>query len=136
MNIIFAQLHGIPYSHCKSVNLNYQRGQVGNSNGQAFPNDQTRIWHPWIKNWIGNNPPVAQDNDALNGGNGLGNYPEDKFIYPQPILTDIEFDDANAMVLAFADRVGFQGKREARDENGNDPGGASPFKADLGSRCW
>ena len=110
-----------------NINLNYQRGAVGNSNGQAYPNDQTRIWHPWITNWIGNNPPVAQDNDALNGGNGVGNYPEDKFIYPQPILTDIEFDDANAMVLAFADRVGFQGKREANDENGNDPGGANPF---------
>jgi hypothetical protein len=110
-----------------SVNLNYQRGTVGNTNSQAFPNDQTRIWHPWIKNWIGNSPPVAQDNNAGNGGDGSGNYPEDKFIYPQPILTDIEFDDANAMVLAFSDRVGFQGRRDAVDENGDDPGIGNPY---------
>jgi len=39
-------------------------------------------------------------------------------IYPQPILSDIEFDDSGNMILGFADRTGFQGGRATLGPNG------------------
>lgn len=61
--------------------LNYAKGMVSGC--------VERNWYPWI--------------------NGLpGSFCGNSFIRPQPILSDIDFDNDGSMVLGFADRTGFQ----------------------------
>ncbi|WKZ49508.1 MAG: sortase [Anaerolineales bacterium] len=74
--------------------LNYPRGVVSAS-GPGYPAE----WRPWsnvfTSLWCG-----------TCGGSGLayGN----QIIYPQPILSDIEFDTDGDMILGFIDRAGHQ----------------------------
>jgi SdrD B-like domain len=52
-------------------------------------------WYPWVNNYNTLLQTFASENT--------------KFIRPQPILSDIEFDDADgSMILAFIDRTGLQ----------------------------
>ncbi|WP_020570873.1 SdrD B-like domain-containing protein [Neolewinella persica] len=71
--------------------LNYGRGlAINSSNGRT-----SAAWNPWVTEWtVFNRPP-----------NGT-NFFQDR-AYPQPMLTDIEFDGGN-MVLGFRDRFGDQ----------------------------
>ncbi|WP_218160689.1 SdrD B-like domain-containing protein [Arsenicibacter rosenii] len=55
-------------------------------------------WYPWTDDW-------ATYTAALRTM-GTDHY---SFVYPMPILSDIEFDIDGAMILAFADRAGFIG---------------------------
>jgi hypothetical protein len=64
--------------------LTFERGVIID-NTPAFNN-----WYAWT------NDPVKVFNNF-------------KFIYPQPILSDIEFDVDGSLILGFADRLGMQG---------------------------
>jgi hypothetical protein len=79
-----------------TVPLNYNKGIatfITGCDNAAFAN-----WHPWVAT---NPTPCGASNRAS---------------YPQPILSDIEFDDQDgSMILAFIDRYGHQMQR---DNNG------------------
>lgn len=80
--------------------LNYTKGLASEDfdNTAAFtPNcGQARYnWHPWTDDY------AVTTAEQKNVGNCLGNYPE-------PMLTDLQFDDDGSMVLAFADRFSYQ----------------------------
>jgi uncharacterized repeat protein (TIGR01451 family) len=70
--------------------LNFKRDPADGSGPDCFKMDR---WMPWAKKFptMCNNSPASA---AL--------------VYPQPILTDIEFDDDGSMILGFADRMGLQ----------------------------
>lgn len=63
--------------------LDYTKGSVGNGPGNEK-------WQPWLSNYatLATNPSFA--------------------IYPQPLLSDIEFDMDGSMILGFMDRMGHQ----------------------------
>jgi hypothetical protein len=73
---------GSSFTSVLNAPLNYAKGMVTNGCTQ-------RNWGPWQ-----NSLP----------GSFCGTF----FIAPQPILTDIDFDNDGSMALAFADRTGFQ----------------------------
>lgn len=74
--------------------LDYPRGVVS-ADGPGYPAE----WRPWsnvfTSIWCG-----------TCGGSGLGY--GNQIIYPQPILSDIEFDTDGDMILGFMDRAGHQ----------------------------
>ena len=74
--------------------LDYPRGVVS-ADGPGYPAE----WRPWsnvfTSLWCG-----------TCGGSGLGY--GNQIIYPQPILSDIEFDVDGDMILGFIDRAGHQ----------------------------
>ena len=72
-----------------SFPLTFDRGYPS-----TFGQDRDQ-WFPWL--------PVADYEDAR-----VGNFNE-FFNYPQPILSDIEFDIDGSMILGFLDRMGHQG---------------------------
>lgn len=75
--------------------LNYERAQVGVEWNGA--NKIPAEWRPWIKSWDEIHDPEP----------GAGSY--EQTIYPQPMLTDIEFDDdGKTLILGFLDRAGHQ----------------------------
>lgn len=74
--------------------LNYPRGVVSSS-GPGYPAE----WRPW------NNQFTSLWCSAC-GGSGLAF--TNQIIYPQPILSDIEFDTDGDMILGFMDRAGHQ----------------------------
>jgi hypothetical protein len=76
---------GTTFSLIKSFPLDYTRGTVKN-NSPTF-----NKWLPW------------EDNYTLMLQNG-----QTDFLYPQPILSDIEFDTDGSMILGFTDRMGSQ----------------------------
>ena len=80
--------------------LNYTKGL-------AWPDgpgtcDTISGWYPWIDNY-----PVACS-VATNG--------QTRYVYPMPMLSDIEFDYDGTMILGFIDRLGHQ----IGDKNAND----------------
>ena len=79
------------FTHEIDFSLQYPRGFVS---GQL--NDPAE-WRPWIDEW----------SDIINPLPNQGSYSQT--IYPQPILSDIDFDETGAMVLGFIDRMGHQG---------------------------
>jgi uncharacterized repeat protein (TIGR01451 family) len=76
------------------------------------PRRDTRThWHPWTDN------PGAGDGSQINGDRRL-------VVYPQPLLTDIEFDNAGSMLLGFRDRTSDQvGYRDTQYWTSNMSGG-------------
>lgn len=80
------------FSEVINFPLNYLRGNVS-SNGSNFV---TAAWRPWIKSWSDINNPSPGDG------------PFSHTVYPQPILSDIEFDVEGSMILGFIDRFGHQ----------------------------
>ncbi len=75
--------------------LNYSRSQVGVEWNGA--NNIPAEWRPWIKTWDQIHDPEP----------GAGSYTQT--IYPQPMLTDIEFDDdGKTLILGLLDRAGHQ----------------------------
>ncbi len=76
---------GTSFTQIKSFSLDYPRGSV-KSNSPSF-----NKWLPWEDNY----------NVMLQNG-------QQDFLYPQPILSDIEFDTDGSMILGFTDRMGSQ----------------------------
>ncbi len=76
--------------------LNYGRGRAINSSYGTT----SATWNPWVRNWTVFNRPPAAVSPTQN------QFYQDRS-YPQPMLTDIEFDGGN-MVLGFRDRFGDQ----------------------------
>lgn len=79
--------------------LNYGRGLAINSS--YGPTSAT--WNPWVRNWtVFNRPPRPNPSNPS----------EQQFFqdrsYPQPMISDIEFDSGGNMVLGFRDRFGDQ----------------------------
>lgn len=74
---------GSTFTTATSFALNYPKGSVGNG-----PGDEK--WQPWTNTYktLAANPSFA--------------------IYPQPILSDIEFDMDGSLILGFMDRMGHQ----------------------------
>ncbi len=77
------RFNGSSFTSVLSTPLNYAKGQV--STGCA-----TKNWAPWVNAL----PATFCDNNIV--------------INPQPILSDIDFDNDGSMVMGFADRSGFQ----------------------------
>ncbi len=71
------------FSPVMTFPLNYPRGDVSLGT--------TARWRPWINTWTQMEPIGGQ------------------VIWPQPILSDIEFDDDGALILGIQDRAGHQG---------------------------
>jgi SdrD B-like domain len=88
--------------------LTYPKGYA------LFNNDIDRTgWYPWTDNF---NDLIG---DFVSGGSRF-------LTYPQPMLTDIEFDLDGTMILAFGDRTGFQsGYRNLNTSGGGDFSGIS-----------
>lgn len=76
---------GVSFTLVKSFSLNYNRGVV-KGNSPTF-----NKWLPW------------EDNYTVMLQNG-----QTDFLYPQPILSDIEFDTDGSMILGLTDRMGSQ----------------------------
>jgi hypothetical protein len=78
-----------------SFPLDYPRGRASNAGGG---NRASAAWLPWINEWSDIGPPMVLP----------GQGPYGQTIYPQPMLTSIDFDVDGAMLLAFNDRAGMQ----------------------------
>lgn len=80
------------FSEVINFPLTYPRGNVSLGVGNIV----NAAWRPWIKNW-------SDINNPLPGGG-----PFSQTIYPQPILSNIEFDVEGSMIIGFIDRFGHQ----------------------------
>lgn len=79
-----------------SFPLNYPRGLVSRGNpGDPRP---SAAWLPWINEWSDIGPPMPLPNEG----------PFAQTMYPQPMLTSIDFDVDGAILVAFNDRAGMQ----------------------------
>ncbi|MCC6613929.1 MAG: DUF11 domain-containing protein [Anaerolineae bacterium] len=76
--------------------LTYSRGAI-NFFFTGINPDNDGEWLPWTDVWLPSYAPYS----AAQANPNIGN--------PQPVLTDIEFDGNNFMVLGFRDRFGDQG---------------------------
>ena len=77
---VFAQVANFP--------LNYPRGCASQNNtGECG----TAAWMPWV---------TVQTVKQF--------YPYDEYFYPQPMFSDIEFDDAGNMIVSLGDRFGHE----------------------------
>lgn len=77
--------------------LDYPRGYISaQSATQANAG-----WLPWIDSWSDIGPPPTGWPTPDNG-------PFGQTMYPQPMLTALEFDNNGAMILGFLDRAGMQ----------------------------
>ncbi|MEZ4708311.1 MAG: SdrD B-like domain-containing protein [Caldilineaceae bacterium] len=70
--------------------LTYPRGHITDDQIDAE-------WRPWIKSWSELKNPAPGEGPV--GG---------QLMYPQPILSDIEFDETGALILGLTDRFGHQ----------------------------
>jgi uncharacterized repeat protein (TIGR01451 family) len=86
-----------------SFPLNYTRGYISN----AGSNKADAEWRPWIKAWT----------DIVNPAPGQG--PWGQVMYPQPMFSDMEFDDDGSIIVAIMDRFGHQGGNQNYSTNVN-----------------
>lgn len=73
------ELSGNSFIEIASLPLDYDRDFASDGNYAD--------WQPWINSWI---------------------WPSDPVVYPQPLLSDIEFDVDGSLILGFTDRTGHQ----------------------------
>ena len=85
------ELSGTSFNLVYNFSLNYKRGYAS-----SFDPSQNR-WLPWRDTY----QYEPKYGSMLRG--------DEQFIYPQPILSDIEFDVDGSMILGFMDRMGNQG---------------------------
>jgi uncharacterized repeat protein (TIGR01451 family) len=125
---------GISAAPILSFPLNYTRDCVMRADPGAIPapNGPTAFippgplcnpaaWRPWTTTF--------QTNAAIAGFSDLDPY---EFSYPQPILSDIEFDNNGDMVLGIRDRFGDQqGFRMPNPTSSNNPSGQPFWSADV-----
>ncbi len=98
-----------------SMPLNFPRGYISTS-GALSPGAE---WLPWIDQWTDIGPPMPAP--------GAG--PFGQAMYPQPMLTDIEFDIDGSMLLGFTDRFGHQGGNENYSTN---PADTATYEGAMG----
>ncbi|HVN86257.1 MAG TPA: SdrD B-like domain-containing protein [Candidatus Binatia bacterium] len=87
---------------------NFSRGCAASDGTTCWPAD----WLPWISSFPSNGSatgtcwnPSTQTSPPCDGAQtGFSK----QVIYPQPLLSDIEFDERGAMILGFIDRLGMQ----------------------------
>jgi len=92
-----------------AIPLNFARGRGFNTG--TVPDDG--FWNPWI-----NDGPTLFGRATANTGDG-------GILYPQPMLSDIEFDSQGYMLLGFRDRTGDQiGYLNNAVDNGAYPAGS------------
>ncbi|MCB9309699.1 MAG: hypothetical protein H6567_06565 [Lewinellaceae bacterium] len=93
---VWTQVFEMPLTFNRNANLN-----VGSAATASYPytdpngtNNALSIssWHPWARSW----------------SDMILNFSDTKPYYPQPMLTDIEFDIDGSMILGFCDREGHQ----------------------------
>jgi SdrD B-like domain len=84
------EFNGTSFCEVYSFPLDYPRGIAGGAAGQLIDPAE---WKPWTSTWQSVSATFASDGTV---------------IYPQPILSDIEFDMDGSMILAFLDRNGHQ----------------------------
>ncbi|MFN8373747.1 MAG: SdrD B-like domain-containing protein [Anaerolineae bacterium] len=121
---------GISATPVLSFALNYPRGcTIRNASFPAAPplpnspvapagNCASARWNPWTPTF----PTFAAPQPLI----GFGTQDPFEFTYPQPILSDIDFDFNGDMILGFRDRFG--------DQQGffvPNPAGAGTFSADV-----
>ncbi|MEM7531930.1 MAG: SdrD B-like domain-containing protein [Chloroflexota bacterium] len=84
---------GTNFTNIFTFGLDYTKGQP-RTDGDCgdYPG-----WFAWRDTWV----EVCRDNSG-------GSIDEVIYVYPQPILSDIEFDKDGSMMLAFMDRFGHQ----------------------------
>ena len=92
-----------------SFDLDYPKGSPASWLGN--PSADCKNWNPWTANF----------SDLIESGVEL--------CYPQPILTDIEFDVYGNMTLGFVDRMGLQGGWFDYDTS---PPTSQAYKSNLG----
>ncbi|AKD56935.1 SdrD B-like domain-containing protein [Spirosoma radiotolerans] len=96
------------FTEVLSFPLDFRRGAADLTTDPLNPDNTCAKydhWLPWTDAW----PTPC----------GLGNTP--KFVmYPQPILTDLEFDDDGSMLIGFMDRFGNLSGVANHDPQGND----------------
>ena len=73
--------------------LDYTRGYVSTEFVEPGP---SAAWRPWIDEWSDIKDPLP------------GQGPYQQTMYPQPLLSDIDFDDSGALILGLMDRFGQQ----------------------------
>ncbi len=102
-----------------AIPLNFARGR-GFVTGSMPPDDGQ--WNPWIN--AGSTLFSRASANTNDGG----------ILYPQPILSDIEFDSQGYMLLGFRDRTGDQiGYLNYAVDNGTYPGGSGDASIWYGS---
>jgi SdrD B-like domain len=84
------EFNGTSFCEVYSFSLDYPRGIAGGAGGQLIDPAE---WKPWTSTWQSVSATFASEGTV---------------IYPQPILSDIEFDTDGSMILAFLDRNGHQ----------------------------
>ncbi len=82
------------FTQVLSFPLNYPRGFATKS-GTAAGNTGSAAWRPWINSW----------SDI---SSNFINISYQQTVYPQPILSDIEFDTNGEMIIGLMDRFGHQ----------------------------
>jgi hypothetical protein len=81
---------GTSFTQVASFPLDYNRSKATFRADGSFSNAD---WRVWTNTWAPDVMPLS---------------PEDLVSQPQPMLTDIEFSENGAMIVAFADRFSFQ----------------------------
>ncbi|MCC6299156.1 MAG: sortase [Anaerolineales bacterium] len=83
------------FSLVVDIPLNYPRGIASNPDG-GYPAE----WRPWspVMTSLCTSPCTSQNDLAF----------EKQIIYPQPILSDIEFDTDGSIIIGLMDRIGHQ----------------------------
>ncbi|MCB0552189.1 MAG: choice-of-anchor A family protein, partial [Phaeodactylibacter sp.] len=97
------------FTQLLSFDLDYPKGSPASWLGN--PSADCKNWNPWTANF----------SDLIESGVEL--------CYPQPILTDIEFDVYGNMTLGFVDRMGLQGGWFDYDTS---PPTSQAYKSNLG----
>ncbi|MDF7820290.1 SdrD B-like domain-containing protein [Runella sp. MFBS21] len=82
------------FSNIFEFGLDYPRGPIDNTQGC----DTITTWNPWTNQF------PKQCNYPLGAPDPIAAFA----VYPQPILSDLEFDDDGSLLLSFLDRLGLQ----------------------------
>ncbi|MCA9907881.1 MAG: DUF11 domain-containing protein, partial [Anaerolineae bacterium] len=103
--------------------LTYPRGTINFFFTGVDPNNDGE-WLPWTDTWLPSYAPLSTAQIPTNIGN------------PQPILSDIEFDDNGFMLLGFRDRFGDQAFSQTDFSPTGGPNGYDAYQAgDLLIAC-
>ena len=91
LNSTIVKYDGTDFTEFFTMPLDFQRGDVFNTDTNY--ENQRNQWYPWSDDY------TVIRTDEVNG----------RFAYPQPVLSDIEFDIDGSLILGFLDRTAQQG---------------------------
>ena len=109
------RLEGNTWVKQLEIPLNYVKGKTYSQ----FTNPEVRQFHPWVSNW----DQFVAPYDIVNG------LSPNTVSYPQPMLTDIEFDVNGDMILGYRDRSGDQ---VGSSQYGSNPGDTNVYSNMIG----